>query len=397
IARHDGAEEGQYRFVGGGRQQTKGFSGGAITDLEGLERTVRLALEDAERQAGERIDSVYMAVSGPKVACRLASAAIDLGSRPVGARDVSRVLSAAMSKDVDKTQDVLSADTVAFKIDDQDGVRDPRGLHGRRLGSLVSVASAPKTLMRNLEECLVRADLKITGVAPAPLAAAAGVLVQDEIENGAICVDMGAGLTSACVYINGGPAWIGCAPSGGRHVTSDIAQGVGTTFAAAERLKILHGSVDPDGPGSAERIEAPRLGDDGRLEAARMSKGDLASIIAPRIEETFELLQRVLDQSDLRRVLPRRIVLTGGASQIKGAKEVAARVFRAPVRLARPVSADILGEAHAGPAFSTAAGLLSLCSQGPTEAMRAGRALGGAGDGDAGIVNRTYVWLKENF
>ena len=115
-----------------------------------------------------------------------------------------------------------------------------------------------------------------------------------------ICIDFGGGVTSVSVFMNGAPAWLDLVKVGGARVTGDIAQGIGTTFAAAERLKTLHGTADKEGPGMAERIEAPRLGDDGRLKAGRMTRGELTAIIEPRIEELFEMVQAHLTASPLR-------------------------------------------------------------------------------------------------
>ena len=225
-----------------------------------------------------------------------------------------------------------------------------------------------------------------------------GALIADEIENGAICFDFGAGVTSSSVFINGVPAWLGLVPAGGAHVTSDIAQGLGTTFAAAERLKTVHGMTDPSGLGHGDHIDCPLLGDDGRLQAKRMQKSQLANIIAPRIEETLEIVQRMLVDCQLKKVLPRRGVLTGGASQLPGLRETATDVLSMPVRLGRPVCADRLGETYATPAFSTAAGLLSYALADLPDATEAARrGLMGGGTGPAHVVNNVFSWMKENF
>ena len=209
---------------------------------------------------------------------------------------------------------------------------------------------------------------------------------------------MGAGVTAVSVYLNGSPAWLGLVPAGGTHVTSDIAQVIGTTFAAAERLKSVYGTANLEGPGLAERIEVPRLGDDGRLQATRMERREIAKIIAPRVEEIFEYVQEALNASGVRKVLPRRVVLTGGTSQLPGVRETAMRILQAPVRLGRPSIAEFLGETLGTPAFSTASGLLLYSELGFADAMRAGIASKEYGaEARSGAVNKAFHWLKENF
>lgn len=398
IARRDTDQPETFKLIGAGRQQSRGFEAGAITDMEGLERAIRLAVEDAERQAGERIERVVLGVTGPKLVCKLVSATLSTSGAPISAKDTKRVQAAALSKASVKDHHILSAHPVAFRLDDQEGVRDPRGMHGSSLGVLVSVVLAPESLLLNLVECVGRAHLEVEKLVPAAIATGMGTLIEDERDNGAVCLDLGAGVTTAAVFMNGVPAWLGLVPAGGGHVTSDIAQGLGTTFAAAERMKTVHGVTDPDAPGHAERIDCPKLGDDGRLQASRMEKRALAEIIAPRVEETLEIIRDLLQASQLKKVLPRRGVLTGGASQLAGIRDTAASVLAMPVRLGRPVAAERLGETYANPAFSTAAGLLTYCLADLPDAMRAG-ALGGdsLGFGDGSVVNKAFFWIRENF
>ena len=403
IGRPDTDNSRRMTILGGGRQQTRGFAGGTITDMEGLERSIRLAVEDAEREAGEPISEVILGITGPKLSSRLASASIDIGGRAISAKDVRRLHTAVLARAAQaqnrNQEEVLSAWPVLYTIDTAAGrVRQPVGMIANSLSVKMSIVSAPRAIVKNLVECVGRAHLGVRQLVPSAIASGAGTLIEDEIENGAVCIDLGSGVTAVSVYLHGSPAWLGLVPAGGSHVPSDIAQGIGTTFAAAERLKNVYGTADLEGPGLAERIEAPRLGDDGRLHASRIERAEIARIIAPRIEEIFELAQAALARSDVKSVLPQRVVLTGGASQLPGIREVAGRILGSPIRLGRPVLAESLGEQLATPAFSTASGLLLYPEMGFTDAARAGasslEAEAGVGPG---VASKVLYWLKENF
>ena len=52
-------------------------------------------------------------------------------------------------------------------------------------------------------------------------------------------------------------------------------------------------------------------------------------------------------------------MLTGGASQLAGVREVAVRVFDRPVRLGRPRRVPHLADAASGPAFTACAGIVA--------------------------------------
>lgn len=398
IGRYDPSSRAGFTFLGGGRQQSRGFNGGSIKDMEALERSVRLAVEDAERQAGERIDEVVLGITGPRVMCDFSVAGMEIGGREVSAKDLKKLHTAALGKINPKEREILSAHPVLYRLDDHEGIKDPVGMIGEKLSVLLSVVSAPRSLVRNLVECVGRAHLHVSRIIPSAVASGAGTLIDDEIENGALCIDMGAGVTSACAFINGAPAWLGLVPAGGAKVTGDIAQGIGTTFAAAERMKTVHGNADPSSPGMAERVEIARLGDDGRLNGTRMARGELAAIIGPRIEETFEYVSKLLSSSEFKKLMPRRTVLTGGGSQLPGVRDIATRVLQQPVRLGKPVEADILGESHANPVFSTAAGLLSYEFRGFMDVAKAGTTSETAGaSGKGGLLKKVFCWLSENF
>ena len=163
-------------------------------------------------------------------------------------------------------------------------------------------------------------------------------------------------------------------------------------------MKTVHGNADSKAPGMAERIEVAKLADDGRLNGFRMTRGELAEIIEPRIEETFEFAAKLIAECGIRKIMPRRTVLTGGASLLPGVRDTAARVLNQPVRLGKPLETDILGESHANPVFSTAAGLLSYDFRGFTDVSRAGSTSDtGATSGKTGFLNKIFRWLSENF
>jgi cell division protein FtsA len=259
------------------------------------------------------------------------------------------------------------------------------------------VVSAPTAGLRNIVQCVSRAHLTASAILAAPFASGLAVLVEDEAEQGAMVIDFGAGMTSAAAFMDGGLIHVETLPMGGARATSDLAQGLGTTFAAAERMKALHGAVGLSEVAALEMVDAPKLGPDGRLEAHQCSRADITQVLRPRIEEIFELMDmRLSKASAAGRPLPRRIVLTGGSSQLPCLQELAEDVFRAPVRLARPANVKGLGETYSSPSFASAAGLLRWQSMSAPDPVRGGTDRSGTDHG-AGLFRRVTGWLQENF
>ena len=397
IARRADATNGEPRVAGAGAQATKGVRAGAVVDLDGLERSIRLAVEQAERAADLRITDVVLGVAGPDLRSDIVRAKLPMGGREVTAQHVRDVRVAALEGFQPQGREVLHSAALGFSVDGTAGIKDPRGMFAETLTASFLVVSAPTAGLRNIVQCVSRSHLNVSAILAAPFAAGLACLVEDEAEQGAMVIDFGAGVTSAAAFWDGGLLHVETLPMGGARATSDLAQGLGTTFAAAERMKVQHGAVGFSDVGALEMIEAPRLGQDGRLEAHQCSRAEIAQMLRPRIEEIMELMDgRLSKASASGRPLPRRIVLTGGSSQLACLKELAEDIFRAPVRLAKPANVKGLGETYSSPAFAAAAGLLRWDLMGGPDAMRAnGDRI--ASDQGGSLAKQVFGWVQKNF
>jgi cell division protein FtsA len=397
IARRADSTNGEPRICGAGVHATKGVKAGAAVDMEALERSIRLAVEQAERAAETRITEVIVGVSGPDLKSDIVRARLPLNGREVTAQHVRDARYAALDSFRASGREVLHSAPLGYALDSATGVKDPRGMFADTLTASYLIVSAPGPGLRNIIQCVSRAHLMVSQVAAAPYASGLAVLVEDEAEHGATVIDLGAGVTSAASFSDGGLIHVEALPMGGARATGDLAQGMGTTFAAAERLKTLHGAVGLTEMDALEMVEAPRLGPDGRLESAQRARAELAQILRPRYEELFELMDmRLSKASAAGRPLPRRIVLTGGGALLPSIRELAEDIFRAPVRIALPSNVKGLGETYSSPSFATAAGLLRWELLGAPDAMRTGAETGG-GDAGEGLFRRVTGWLQENF
>ena len=397
ISRRGDATDGEPRVSGAGAQGTKGVRSGAVVDLDNLERSIRLAVEQAERAADIRISDVVLGVSGPELRSDIVRAKLPMGGREITAQHIRDARIAALESFQPQGREILHSAPLGFTVDSTGGIRDPRGMFAEALTASFLVVSAPTAGLRNIVQCVSRAHLNPTAILAAPFASGLACLVEDEAEQGAMVIDFGAGVISAAAFCDGGLIHVETLPMGGSRATSDLAQGLGTTFAAAERMKTLHGAVGLSEVGALEMVEAPRLGPDGRLEAHQCSRADIAQVLRPRIEEILELMDgRLSKASAAGRPLPRRIVLTGGSSQLPSLQELAEDVFRAPVRLARPANIKGLGETYSSPAFAAAAGLLRWELMGGPDPSRSSgdRA---AMDHGSGLMKRVFGWVQENF
>jgi cell division protein FtsA len=386
--------------AGVGYIQSRGVRGGSIVNTDEAVEAIAQAVERAETVAGVSVTGVTVATSGGGLASRRVRVEIGIGARPISDNDLNRAIGQAVTQSRAVGRRPIHLLPIAWSVDSQGGVKDPRSMFGRVLGLELLVVSISESAFQTLSYCVERAHLQLEGVVAAPFVSALASVEDDEMDLGCIGIDMGGGSTAVSVFSNGSLIHVDSLAVGGHHVTADIARGLSTSIAGAERIKTLHGSAIASANEDREMIEAPPRGDDPGAGPVVAPRSLLKGIIAPRVEETLELLRERLKASGCPIEPGAGIVLTGGGSQLSGVREVAVRVFDRPVRLGRPRRVPHLADAASGPAFCTAAGVLHRAAFGPREAVATNRLTGGRRgapiDPETGPLGRMASWLREN-
>ncbi|HEX9810444.1 MAG TPA: cell division protein FtsA [Alphaproteobacteria bacterium] len=393
-------DQGTIRVVGIGHHASDGVRSGVISDVEAAETAILSTVHAAEQMAGETIEKVIVNLSGGAPRSDILHYDVSIAGHEVGETDMRRVLAQGHAACASDDRELIHCVPVGYSIDGAKGIRDPRGMYGDRLGVNMHVVTATTGAVRTLVSCLARCRLEVTDIVIAPYAAGLAGLVEDEIALGSTLIDMGAGTTSVAVFYDGHLLHADSVPVGGAHVTADIARGLSTPLAHAERMKTLYGNAVASGVDEREIIDVPLMGEEDRNQANHVPRSMLVSIIRPRLEETFELLRGRLEAAGYDKIAGRRVVLTGGASQLQGVLELAADILDKQVRRGRPLRIAGLADSTGGPAFAACAGLLVFAARRPDEAPAAAiaarsRALLETGEPN-GLFGRFGLWLREN-
>ena len=394
VARIDA--NGGIRVVGIAHQVSQGLKAGLIVDMEAAERSIRTAVDAAERMAGDTVERLFVNLPGGDMCSELLREEIQLGSGRIGDGELLRVLHSARARAAAQVgeRDLVHTFPAGFAVDGTAGYRDPRGMHGEHLAvglHAVSVAPGPR---RNLRHAAALCHLEIEREVLSPYAAGLAALVEDETDLGVTLIDMGGGTTSIGVFYDGHMLYAGVIPVGGNHVTNDLARGLATSPRLAERLKTLNGSAVAGPDDDRYMVSVPQLGENGADAVQQVPRSMLTGIIQPRIEETLELVRDRLAASGVSRLAGRRAVLTGGAATLTGVRELCARILDKQVRIGRPLKIHGLAEATEGPAFSVCAGLLVAAARGQAGPDRLLEQHVGAAGGRMARIGR---WFKENF
>jgi cell division protein FtsA len=383
------------KVLGVGQARTTGMRRGVVADIEETTRSIRKAVQDAERMSGAQIHEVYSGIAGEHVQAMISKGIVAVSGDEINKSDIDRANEVARAQAIPAERELLHAIPQEYTVDKSSGIRDPIGMAGTRLETemyLVTIGSSPAV---NLRKSVERAGYSVRELVLEPLASALAVLTEDEKELGVALVEMGAGTTDLALFQEGKIRHLGTIAFGGNNVTSDIVHGLGVTQADAERLKERYGCayeplVDPSAV-----IELPSTVAQGDRQIPREL---LAHIIHQRMDEIFDLVQKEISSAGYAGKLSAGIVLTGGAAAMQGSAELASDVFGAGVRVGVPLEhLTGLADSVEAPRFATVVGLAQYGAN--RIALGAGSSYRRTkvGSGVSGAVERIKFWLQDFF
>jgi cell division protein FtsA len=246
----DGKSAPYLRILGVGQARTTGLRKGVVSDIEETTRSIRKALSDAERVAGAKVESVYVGIAGEHVQAMTSTGIVAVNGDEITRADVERANEVARAQRISPDRELLHAIPQEYRVDRNNGIRDPVGMIGTRLETEVYLVTIGVSPAMNLRRAVERAGYRTRELVLKPLASALAVLTEDEKELGVALVEMGAGTTDLAIFHEGKIRHLATINFGGANVTSDIVHGLGVTQADAERLKERYGCayeplVDP--------------------------------------------------------------------------------------------------------------------------------------------------------
>ena len=363
------AEPGALRVIGAALRESQGLKAGTLTGLALAEELIRDCVAAAENLADARLQNVLISVNCGSPVSVASRTTMALDGALVTDSHLRELLAEGRAKCAAEGYEIIQSSPTSYVVDEARGVRDPSGMYCQRIGvSMHAVAVKPSPLA-NLKLAVERCHLNVAGALFAPFASGLSVLTDDEKQLGSIVIDMGGGVTSIAVFVEGHLVHADVVPIGGSQVTSDLARMLAAPISAAERAKVLYGAALGDLEVGADVVSVPQMGEEGEETALRVPRSMLTRIIQARLEEILNEVQNRLRASGFDVAAGRRAVLTGGACQLAGVRELAARILNKQVRIGRPQTFVGLPTSSAGPDYATAVGLLMAGATMPPEVL----------------------------
>ncbi len=345
-------------IIGVGSQRSEGLSRGVIVDIDKTVEAIRSAVSQAEQKSNIKINEVIVGVPSNQINIEpcYGMIAVSGENREITDKDIHNVLSAAKVRAVPPEREIISVVPEEFIVDGFDGIRDPRGMIGVRLELYASMITGPKTIIHNIKRCVEKAGLVIGDFVVQPLANAEVALSEDERDFGTILIDLGGGQSTASVLHEGQLKFSYVDQEGGEYVTKDISTILNTTLDNAERIKLEYGYASSKKARPDEYFPVETIG---KKEPTKVDEQYLAEIIEARLQQIYETLKKALDQVEAFD-LPGGLVITGGASSLPGAVELAESILGEEARFYIPEEVGLRN-----PSYTTAYGIVAYAAKLP--------------------------------
>ncbi len=380
------------RLLGLGHQRARGIKAGIVVDMAEAEQSIRAAIAQAERQARITLASVHVSISGGQLRSSHFAASAPIADNVVKDADIERLTDGARHYAERDGRSLIHLNNIAYRLDASSNLRDPRGMTGRTLTGDMHAVTADDSTVRNLRLLVERCYLDPENFVPSGLASARGVATADELRTGVVVIDIGAGTTSIAVIADGQDLFVDSVPIGGNHLTFDIMGATGTPLAEAERIKVLYGTMGEAASDEREVVTYPRAVQS-EFELYQITKAQLRNLIKPRVESLLQQAMEKLVAGKMQAYGSRRIILTGGTSQLMGLSMFAGRHLEMAVRTAAPQPIVGMASSSSNPAYATLLGLLAAAANPATLPLVEQRNLAE----QAGYFGRMGQWLRQSF
>ncbi len=335
---------------------SEGVRNGSIVNIEQTMKILGQVVSDAEVQAGCEISSVIIGMGGDQIRGIKSNGVVGINSKDqeITKDDIRRSIDVARNIQLPQNMEILHSLVQDFYVDSRSGIKDPVDMLAHRLDTRILLVLGSSPIIQNQKKCVQKSGLNVQKVVFQTLADAEVVLSAEEKDMGAIVIDIGAGSTNYIAYSGGSPIHVGGINRGSDLITSDISYLFQLPKAASESLKITDGSCYSPGVGESEMIITPSLGG---KPSIRMPKKEFAKVIEARMAEILLMIQQDFQENNVQGTYGAGVILVGGGALMSGVTELAAEIFRLPVRIGFPEAISGLDRAYIDPKYATVLGL----------------------------------------
>lgn len=383
---------GEVRILSQHLSYSDGIHSGTITDLSKAENSVMNSIYAVERDCNKSVQSAVISLSCTSTKSHYIYHKNNISSSTITKADVQKLIYTALDEFHIDDYEIIHFFPIEFTLDGHNNVQDPVGMIGKELGVRLHVIMAYSNHLLNIANCVSKCHVEVAGVVLDIYASGIACLTEDEQNLGSVIIDIGSKTTSYGIFCGKKLLYASHIPIGGWHITSDIAKAFSLDMQIAEKLKVLYGGAVEISQDKHHIINIEDMGYiPDSIDSPVITTALLSQVINPRVEEILELLKADYDKIGVDHLISRRIVLTGGASMMRGIKECAAKIFEKQVRLGKPIIFPGFAEDHNPYVYSVAVGMVkiqAIASQTQSLHMQP--------KNEQSMLSKVLSWLKKN-
>ena len=354
-------EYGKLDILGFGRANSNGVEHGMVLNIDLTIKAIQTALENClASNPTLDVKEVYVGIAGHHIKSLQTRGDIVRQSldEEISQPEIDKLIADQYKTYIPAGDQIIDVIPQQFTVDNFQNIANPIGYSGVKVGANFHIITGDKNAIRNINRSVTRAGLSTKDLVLQPLASAAAVMCDQDLEAGVCIVDIGGGTTDLAIFYEGVLKHTTVIPFGGENITNDIRMGLGVLRAHAEQMKIQFGSALTEEAKQNVFITIPGLKG---MPAKEISVKTLASIIQARMSEIMDFVAYHIKQVGLdNKMLNGGIILTGGGSQLKNLIQLTEYVTCLNARIGYPnehlASSQI--EELAKPMYSTCIGLI---------------------------------------
>src|SRR5580698_10585 len=354
-------EYGKLEILGFGRANSNGVKHGQVLNIDETIKAIQTALENCyASNPNLEINEVYVGIAGHHIKSLQTRGDIvrQHTDEEICQREIDQLINDQYKTYIPAGDQIIDVIPQEFTVDNFQNIPNPIGYSGVKVGANFHIITGDKNAIRNINRSVEKANLRTKDLVLQPLASAAAVMCDHDLEAGVAIVDIGGGTTDLAVFYEGILKHTAVIPFGGENITNDIKTGLGVLKTQAEQMKVQFGSALADEAKANAYITIPGLRG---MPAKEISVKNLANIIQARMSEIMDFVTYHLKQVGLdNRMLNGGVVMTGGGSQLRHLIQLTEYITGLNARIGYPTEHLAAGhiEELAKPTYSTCIGLI---------------------------------------
>jgi cell division protein FtsA len=354
-------EYGKLEILGFGRANSNGVKHGQVLNIDETIKAIRMALDNCyASNPNLEITEVYVGIAGHHIKSLQTRGDIvrQNTEEEITRREIDQLVADQYKTYIPAGDQIIDVIPQEFTVDNFQNIPNPIGYGGVKVGANFHIITGDKNAIRNINRAVEKSNLQTKDLVLQPLASAAAVMGQEDLEAGVAIVDIGGGTTDLAVFYEGILKHTAVIPFGGENITNDIKTGLGVLKTQAEQMKVQFGSALSNEAKANAYITIPGLRG---MPAKEISVKNLAGIIQARMSEIMDFVTYHLKQVGLdNRMLNGGVVMTGGGAQLRHLIQLTEYITGLNARIGYPTEHLAAGhiEELAKPTYSTCIGLI---------------------------------------